>query len=55
MWHFLQAGDYVLGRVINQDTGLQCYVPGVILMTPARQQAQAKFYTVLLYSAQKVC
>ena len=44
----------MLARVINQDTGLECYVPGIVYMTPKRQQSQAKFYTVTLYTTQQV-
>ena len=39
--------------MINQDTGLECYVPGLVEMTPKRFSDQAKFYTVMMYTGQK--
>ena len=49
----LQAGDYVLVRVMN-DQDKEAYVPGIIQVPPAFDQAQAKFYTALLYNGQQV-
>ncbi len=51
---FLQAGDYVLARVVNQDTGLECYVPGVVQVLPRGGRGTHRFYTLVLYTGQQV-
>lgn len=51
---FYQLGDHVLARVVNQDTGLECYVPGIVTMTPKRMADQAQFFTIGMYNGQVV-
>lgn len=50
----LRAGDYVLVRVVNGgNEESECYVPGIVQVPPLRSEAQAKFYTVLMYNGQQ--
>ncbi|CAH1777455.1 unnamed protein product [Owenia fusiformis] len=49
----LRIGDYVLARVLNADTKEECYVPGIIQVTPRRIQDQAKFFTLTLYNGEQ--
>ncbi len=49
-----QAGDCVLARVLNLDTGVECYVPGILQILPPKSSSP-KFYTVVLYTGQQVC
>ncbi|XP_021341552.1 uncharacterized protein LOC110442323 isoform X2 [Mizuhopecten yessoensis] len=51
----LRAGDYVLVRVLldMSNPSSDCYVPGIVQVPPARNEAQAKFYTVLMYNGQQ--
>ncbi|ELT91033.1 hypothetical protein CAPTEDRAFT_168755 [Capitella teleta] len=50
----IRIGDYILARVVNQDTGLECYVPGIVQMTPHRMEDAAKYFTVIMYTGQMV-
>ena len=46
----------MLARVVNQDTGLECYVPGIIQILPRTgpKSATTRFYTIVLYTGQQV-
>ena len=50
----LQAGDFVLVRVYNQTKKTECFVPGIVEVTPEDARHHAKFYSVLLYNGQRV-
>ncbi|XP_013387557.1 von Willebrand factor A domain-containing protein 3B [Lingula anatina] len=49
----LREGDYVLARVKNSETERECYVPGIVQVTPLRSMDQARFFTVQLYTGQE--
>lgn len=42
-------------RVVNSDTKLECYAPGIVQVLPQDETVQAKFYTVMMYNGQQVC
>ncbi|XP_077199562.1 von Willebrand factor A domain-containing protein 3B isoform X2 [Paroedura picta] len=48
----LQVGDYVLARVRKQS-GEEYYVPGIVIATPNKAEAEDKLYTVLKYNNRK--
>ncbi len=50
----LQLRDSVLVRCNNADNGQQCYAPGIVCALPTNQRAQAKFYSVKLFTGRKV-
>ena len=54
MIFFLQVGDYALVQVVNLDQASECYVPSIVQFTPQKRQAQAQYYTVMLYNGQRV-
>jgi len=47
-----QVDDRVLCRVIHKDSGLECFVPGTVLLLPRRPENN--FFTVLLYTGRRV-
>eukprot|EP00105_Crassostrea_gigas_P022697 XP_011442307.1 PREDICTED: uncharacterized protein LOC105338748 isoform X2 [Crassostrea gigas] len=49
----LRVGDCVLVRVVNSDTKLECYAPGIVQVLPQDETVQAKFYTVMMYNGQQ--
>lgn len=49
----LAPGDFVLVRVFNQTKEVECYVPGIVDVTPEDSRHHAKFYSVLLYNGQR--
>ncbi|XP_052792048.1 von Willebrand factor A domain-containing protein 3B-like [Mya arenaria] len=49
----LRLGDFVLVQVTHPRREIKCYVPGIIEVTPRDFQSPAKFYTILLYNAQR--
>lgn len=59
---FYQVGDYVLVKTFvpreEEDDeisdGVQCYVPGIVLVVPLRKAPATKCYTVLRYNGRKV-
>ena len=51
---FLKEGDAVLVLVKNAITGLHCHVPGLVVMAPRSDMAQAKFYRILAYNRRYV-
>lgn len=51
---YLQAGDYVLVRVQYTTDKSDCYVPGIVQVVPAREEASNKFYTVVMFNGQQV-
>ncbi|XP_060119469.1 von Willebrand factor A domain-containing protein 3B-like [Heteronotia binoei] len=48
----LQVGDYVLTR-IRKQSGEEYYVPGIVIATPNRAEAEDKLFTVLKYNNKK--
>ncbi|XP_041356704.1 von Willebrand factor A domain-containing protein 3B-like isoform X3 [Gigantopelta aegis] len=50
----LHAGDCVLVRVLNLESEIECYVPGVVQFPPRRESQHPAFYSVTLYNEQKV-
>ena len=59
MFVFVQVGNYVLAKVLNDENGYECFVPGAIYMLPKCSShtdqcfCQIKFYTVVLFNGQK--
>ncbi|KAL4230600.1 Von Willebrand factor A [Mactra antiquata] len=49
----LATGDFVLVRVYNQTTCLECYVPGIVEVLPENFRQHNKFYSILLYNGQR--
>ncbi|CAH1267973.1 VWA3A [Branchiostoma lanceolatum] len=49
----LRVGDFVLVKTTSEED-LECWVPGIVQMTPRRREAQAKFYTILQFDKKRV-
>ena len=49
-----QVNDFVLCRVIHDESRKECYVPGRVLAQPVRGEHQPGFYSVALYTGQQV-
>ncbi|KAI8508392.1 von Willebrand factor type A domain, partial [Branchiostoma belcheri] len=49
----LRVGDFVLVKTTTEED-LECWVPGIVQMTPRRREAQAKFYTILQFDKKRV-
>ena len=50
----IRQGNTVLVLIKNGTSGLHCYVPGVVAISPYSDSAQAKCYTIIAYNRRSV-